>query len=100
MSGYYPDGVTGNEYAIAGAEREYQADREVWCTNDDCLACGDEITMTLDLESYGNTEWATWNCLKCSKENEYQGEVSDHEDDDDPDYYNDLMREDTFIYEN
>lgn len=99
MSGNYPDGVTGNEFAIAGADREWSDEREVYCDNDDCLACGDEVTVMLELSSYNSTEWATWTCSKCGKDVEYEGEVKE-EDDDDPDYYYDLMREDTFIYDN
>lgn len=96
MSGYYPDGVTGNEFAIAGAEREWSDEREVSCDNDECLACGEEVTITLDLACYGSTEWATWTCPKCGKDNEYEADV-EREEDDDPDYYYDLAREDRLL---
>ena len=92
MSGYYPDGVTGNEFAIAGADRERSDEREVACDNDDCIACGEDVTVTLDLSSYRNTEWATWTCDKCGKNVEYEAE-RDETDDYDVDYYYDLQRE-------
>lgn len=96
MSGYYPDGVTGNEFAIAGPDKEWSDEREVSCSNDDCLACGEEVTLTLDLASYRSTEWATWTCPKCGKDNEYEGDV-DSNYDDDADYYADIAREERMM---
>lgn len=87
MSGYYPDGVTGNEFAIAGADKEWSDDRDVTCGK-----CEEEQTLTLDLSSYKSTEWATWECPKCGETNEYEADRDDT-DDYDVDYYYDLQRE-------
>lgn len=97
MSGYYPDGVTGNEFAIAGADKEWSDERDVACDNDECLACGEEVSVTLDLASYGSVEWATWTCAKCGKDNEYEGDVDTEQDDYDVDYYHDLQREERLM---
>ena len=97
MSGYYPDGVTGREFAIAGADKEWSDERDVACDNDECLACGEDVTVTLDLASYGSVEWATWTCAKCGKENEYEGDVDTEQDDYDVDYYYDLQREERLM---
>ncbi len=96
MSGYYPDGVTGNEFAIAGADKEWSDEREVACDNDDCLACGEEVTVMLDLASYNSTEWATWTCAKCGKEVEYEGDV-DNDPNGEEDYYADMAREERLM---
>ena len=95
MSGYYPDGVTGNEYAIAGADREYTDDREDYCTNEECTAFEQEVTVSVDLSSYGSSEWGTWTCTSCGKEHDYEAEV--YYDEVDPDAAYDAMREDALF---
>lgn len=93
MSGYYPDGVTGNEYEIAGADREWEDDRDVVCTNDDCDSEGETQTVTVDLQSYRSSEWGTWTCPKCGTENDYEGDADSSTEEIDPDYLYDLYRE-------
>jgi hypothetical protein len=95
MSGYYPDGVTGNEYAIAGADKEWSDAREVVCTNGECANEDKVVTLTLDLASYRSTEWATWNCPVCGTEYEYEGDTE--QEDYDEDYYADMAREERLM---
>jgi hypothetical protein len=87
MSGYYPDGVTGNEYAIAGADREYEANRNVYCHNEDCADFEVEVDLEVSLASYRDNEWGTFTCPTCKTQGEYEGEVEIEEDD--PDRYRD-----------
>lgn len=87
MSGYYPDGVTGNEFAIAGAEREYEDERVVYCQNEDCAEFDEAQDALVDLSSYGADEWGVWTCPTCQTQGEYEGEVEIEEDD--PDRYRD-----------
>lgn len=74
MSGYYPDGVTGNEYAIAGADREWEDDRDVYCNNEECPDLEKDIVVSVYLQSYGSNEWGLWTCPTCNKEWEYERE--------------------------
>lgn len=97
MSGYYPDGVTGNEYAIAGADREWSDEREVSCANDECETEGETQTVLMDLESYRSTEWGSWTCPKCGHLNEYEGDADSDGEADWADYQYDLMREERFL---
>jgi hypothetical protein len=75
MSGWYPPGVTGNEYAIAGAEREWTDTRTVKCQNEDCIDYAQRVDAEVDLASYGSDEWGAWTCDSCGKDSEYEGTV-------------------------
>ena len=78
MSGYYPEGVTGREYEIAGAEREWTEERIAWCDSESCADYEVEKDILIDLQSYGSDEWGTWNCETCGHENDYSGEARDY----------------------
>ncbi|NBT76237.1 MAG: hypothetical protein EBT15_09780 [Betaproteobacteria bacterium] len=86
MSGYYPDGVTGNEYAIAGADREWDDERTVACQNEDCAEFEVDTDLEVALSSYGSSEWGSFTCPACGTQGEYEGEVNDEPD---PDRYRD-----------
>jgi hypothetical protein len=75
MSGYYPEGVTGNEYQIAGADREWDDERTVYCHNEECSEFEVEKDLMVGLESYGSKEWGTYECPTCGVQGEYEREV-------------------------
>lgn len=67
----YPPGVTGREYEIAGADKEFEAARK--CEDEDCGFHG-----IVEIEEYQKQQW--WTCPKCGKAHDkYVGP--------DPDYY-------------
>jgi hypothetical protein len=74
MSGYYPDGVTGNEFAIAGADREFYDERDVYCNNDDCDWLEKLVTVEILLSQYRDRVWGEWKCSNCNKWSEYEQE--------------------------
>lgn len=80
MSGYYPAGVTGNEYQIAGPQAEWTDYRTVFCGNEQCAQFNQEQDVELALEAYDWQEWGEWVC-ECGQENEYSGEIMLDEDD-------------------
>jgi hypothetical protein len=86
VSGYYPDGVSGNEYQIAGADREYTDTRTLYCSNEDCADFEVEKDIKLDLQSYGSNEWGSWDCPTCGKTNEYEDEIPYEQEDPDEAY--------------
>lgn len=96
MSGYYPDGVTGNEFAIAGADGNMDITGEAdYCTNDDCPSEGDEqIVDIIDAEYYGSSVWGTWTCEFCGQENNWEGEVPVQEQEYEPEDYMDAYGDD------
>lgn len=51
----YPPGVSGNEYEIAGPDREFTDER-------DCSNC--DRTAVVDVTGYGWEEW--WTCPYCA----------------------------------
>lgn len=57
----YPPGVTGNEYQIAGADREHEAERE-------CRECG--LVQLALIEEFQSSAW--WFCenSECGAEND------------------------------
>jgi hypothetical protein len=77
MSGYYPEGVTGNEPQIAGYEHdtEIKDDREVCCNNDECKAFEQYSEQEVYVNQYGsryemNETWE-WTCPHCNSKNEF-----------------------------
>jgi hypothetical protein len=60
MSSNYPPGVTGNEYAIAGARGLGATSREVTCPS-----CGYEGDAEGELEGYDYEVWFAYECPKC-----------------------------------
>jgi hypothetical protein len=69
MSGYYPAGVTGNEYEIAGPQREWNGTRTVYCNNvNGCEDAYEDVDAEGYGESYEEQGWFTWTCSKCEKE--------------------------------
>ena len=87
MSGYYPDGVTGNEFAIAGADSEYEAQRVVHCQNGDCEEYDQPQDAEVSMSAYGSREWGSWTCPTCNKDSEYEGDIEIEEED--PDRFRD-----------
>ena len=81
MSGNYPDGVTGNEYAIAGPDYEQEEDREVECANRD--ECDFIDTLTVLVYGFEGKRWTRWTCPECATENEdeWEADESDYDDD-------------------
>ena len=75
MGGYYPDGVSGNEYAIAGADKEWDDERTVYCGNEDCADFEVEKDLMVSLASYGSDEWGTFDCPTCGTQGEYEGTI-------------------------
>ena len=77
----YPPGVTGNEFEIAGPDREYSAEREC----DRVFGCGEISTVWVI--GYRDEEW--WDCPKCLHENTMYVEPDYHPDlpDDIPDWW-------------
>lgn len=75
MSGYYPDGVTGREYAIAGPDKEYEDTRTVYCENEECNAFEIRVDAEVSLESYRDEEWGLWECAVCAQQFEYRGSL-------------------------
>ena len=75
MSGYYPEGVTGNEYQIAGADKEWSDTRAVYCNNEDCADFEVWKDLPTDLESYGSDEWGTFTCPTCKTQGDYEGTI-------------------------
>jgi len=77
---YYPEGVTGFEYEIAGPDSEYEAERLVYCTNDNCSDFEKERDVMVQLTAYRYTEWGTWRCVTCNAVNDYDGDVPEESD--------------------
>lgn len=84
MAGNYPDGVTGNEFQIAGADREWADERNVYCHNEECADFEVDKDLMVDLACYGSSEWGTFTCPTCGMEGEYEGDIE--YDEVDPDY--------------
>jgi hypothetical protein len=93
MSGYYPDGVTGFEFAIAGADREWDDERNVYCHNEDCEDFEVKKDLLVALSSYRSSEWGDYQCPVCDTWGEYEGEVGGE----DPDDAYDRMMDDRVI---
>ena len=86
MSGYYPDGVTGNEFAIAGADGNMDiTSQEVYCNNEQCAEYDEaQWVDIIDAEYYGSNAWGVWKCPTCETEQEWEGEVPQEEQEYEP----------------
>lgn len=82
MGGYYPEGVSGREYQIAGPQAEWSDIRTVSCGNSDCAMFDVEHDVELDLEAYDWQEWGTWRCDECGEWQDYAGTMYPYEGDD------------------
>jgi hypothetical protein len=67
MSGYYPEGVTGAELAIAGPDSEKEATRETWCRNRECEDYNVPQEIEGDEWTHGGEVFFDWTCPECSK---------------------------------
>lgn len=83
MSGYYPDGVSGNEPQIAGYD-EREVTVEVECTNVDFCEFTGEVEVLVQFTYrdryviYGNRYWT---CPECGTDNEeFDVEVDETDD--------------------
>lgn len=63
----YPPGVTGGEYEIAGADDEWEEER-------DCEACGKRTTWYR--ARYRHETWGT--CTECGLSQDFSQEEEDH----------------------
>lgn len=83
MSGYYPDGVSGNEYAIAGADGDIEInDQRVYCDTEDCSHYEEQqVVDILDGEYYRTSAWGVWVCKYCNTTHNWEGDVPNDEDD-------------------
>jgi predicted RNA-binding Zn-ribbon protein involved in translation (DUF1610 family) len=65
MSGYYPAGVTGNEYQIAGGH-EFDTVRPSFCDNEECKMYGvEDVEAEVEVELAHGTEYYSWTCPTC-----------------------------------
>lgn len=73
MSSYYPDGVSGSEYAMGGGG-ETEGSRWVECSNDECelFEIQQEQFMTIWFDR--TSEWSTFKCWSCGEEGRYEQE--------------------------
>lgn len=68
MSGYYPAGVSGNEYAIAGAQAEYDTVRAEACYNEECKMFEvEDVEAEVLAELYHGMEFYEWKCPTCGE---------------------------------
>lgn len=84
MSGYYPDGVSGNEWQIAGGS-EWDDEREVYCGNEDCEMFDQAQNLDCGIVADKYTEFLTYTCPTCGVQDEAERDVEIEEDD--PDRY-------------
>jgi len=83
----YPPGVTGFEYAIAGADVEFDETREVEHDCDEARFDGPfQGDAEVSVSRYGYSETVTYTCPQCGASVEFEAEA---EDDSDPDSYYD-----------
>ena len=83
MSGSYPDGVTGAEYAIAGADGNTDIGGVlVYCNNEDCEMFDEEQSVDIiDAEYYRHEAWGYWDCEHCgTKDQEWEGYLPEDDD--------------------
>ena len=66
----YPEGVTGNEWQIAGASAEFAESREVECGNDECEAFERLVEVEGETRAYGDERVFEWTCPTCGKRDE------------------------------
>ena len=88
MSGYYPEGVTGRELAIAGPDSERDSKREVSCNNDDCEHFEEVFEAEGTEWTYQHDGYFDWKCESCGKEQQEWFDA-DEEYAPDPDYLRD-----------
>ena len=92
MSGYYPEGVTGRELAIAGPDSERSAKREVQCRNEDCGLFEQEQEVDGEEWIYEHSGYFDWTCPECGTEDQEEFDA-DIEYGPDPDDLLDAYRE-------
>ena len=67
MSGYYPAGVTGNEWQIAGVSR-FDAVRAEACYNEKCKMFEvEDIEADVEIEDSHGMEYYEWKCPTCGE---------------------------------
>lgn len=86
MGGYYPDGVTGNEWQIAGAD-EFEDERTVACQNDECEMFEEEQDVQVEISASRYSESFEFTCETCGTTREVEQDRQVEEDD--PDRYRD-----------
>ena len=79
MSGYYPEGVTGNEPQIAGRDTTEDIDhREASCQNDECVEFDKleerEIVLTKEYAHGVVYEFWTYKCPTCGTSADFESE--------------------------
>jgi hypothetical protein len=77
----YPPGVTGREYAIAGADWEKEMSVTTHCTNKDCEWHNEDQDLdNVLVEAYAGQLYFTWTCEACKTEHETEQAWSDYHD--------------------
>lgn len=70
----YPEGVTGNEYEIAGPDAEYTDTREDYCRNEECSFFETVREVEIDVSEFAGRVWGEWKCATCGHQNDFEGE--------------------------
>lgn len=74
MSSNYPEGVTGNELAIAGPQSEWAGTLVTYCRNEECATFEEELDATGDYWAHDYTVGFSWTCEHCGSK--YEEEVN------------------------
>lgn len=68
----YPPGVSAGAYQISGPGFEFEEDREVSCSNDDCTDFEKTLEVPVEIKVYSSCEWWEWTCPTCNKIREFE----------------------------
>jgi hypothetical protein len=90
----YPPGVTGNEYAIAGPDSDWEEKMDVKCENDECEKVDEPQEVVVSGESYAGTNYYTWDCPLCSHAHDFEREEEGPDPDDARDAWLDSLHDD------
>lgn len=74
----YPEGVTGNEWQIAGASAEFDETREVQCDNEDCASFEELVEVAGETQAYDFFRVFDWRCPTCDKSQQDEYEYEEH----------------------
>jgi hypothetical protein len=75
MSGYYPAGVTGNEWQIAGGS-EFDAVRPEACYNEECKMFEvEDVEAEVEIEAVHGMEYYEWKCPTCGETRDIERNV-------------------------
>lgn len=78
MSGHYPEGVSGFEYQIAGAQSQYSDVRPHRCDNDECKMFEvEDVEADVEIEYSRGMEYFEWKCPTCGETADVELNVED-----------------------